>query len=157
MKILQVLPRFDQAAWGATENLVWHLSRELMARGTVCTIAATREPEQCALEVVDGIEIHRFLCAPERWRWHRKVHGDEVSYDELESPALDIFLRKNRFDLIHCFAFGSLVRRVRHGCRDWNSLYHALPQLRLSQLRYGAAVAGGNDGTAAAAGRSEVV
>lgn len=112
MKILQVLPRFDQSVWGATENLVWHLSRELMARGTVCTIAATREPAQCALEVVEGIEIHRFLCAPERWRWHRKVHGDEVSYDELESPALDVFLRKNRFDLIHCFAFGSLARDV---------------------------------------------
>ncbi len=109
MKTLLVLPRFNRAMWGAAENQAWNLARTLNAGGRVqCEIAATRMPDEAALEMMGDIPVHRFLCAPERWHWRRRARGGEVSFDELESPALDIFLRKNRFDLFHSFATGAL-------------------------------------------------
>jgi len=77
-----------------------------------CSIAAAREADEAALEVVDNVQIHRFLPQEPRWKWVRKLRKQDSEHGNLELPGLELFLRKNKFDLVHFMCMGKLCNKL---------------------------------------------
>ena len=101
MKILLVLAHFDRHKWDSLTDQAWNIARLLTASGEAqCAIAAVRAAGEPALEVVKNVTIRRFsarysLLARLRDLFFRGNSG------RTELPGLEIYLKKNRFDLVH--------------------------------------------------------
>lgn len=113
MKILLVLARFDRHKWDALTDQAWSIARLLTAAGGVqCVIAAARGRDEAALEVVKDVSIRRFTPDLPRWRFLRKKPAVSCSSDNGRLPGLQLFLQKNRFDLIHVMTPGRICEEV---------------------------------------------
>lgn len=107
MKILLVLPRFDRRKWDSLTDQAWHTAKLLVAGGKAqCVIAAGRTADEKAMEVVCNVPIHRFLPRQARWKFLRRFQKSDLDSGEIELPGLELFLRENRFDLVHIMCKG---------------------------------------------------
>ena len=119
MKLLLVLARFDRHKWDSITDQAWNIARLLTASGEAqCVIAAARGKDEAALEVVQDVSIRRFTPQYPRWNFLRKKPAISCSDDNANQPGLEIFLRKNRFDLIHVMTPGKLCSIVSQVARE---------------------------------------
>ena len=113
MKLLLVLARFDRHKWDALTDQAWSIARLLTASGEVqCVIAAARGRDEAALEVVKEVSIRRFTPKLPRWKFLRRKPAVSCSADNAGLPGLELFLQKNRFDLIHVMTPGKICEEV---------------------------------------------
>ena len=101
MKILLVLAKFNRHKWDALTEQAWSIARFLTASGEAqCAIAAVRSSGEPALEVVKNVTIRRFsVRSPWRKRFQNIFSGSKQ--ENTEMPGLEIYLKRNRFDLVH--------------------------------------------------------
>ena len=101
MKILLVLAKFNRHKWDALTEQAWSIARLLTASGEAqCAIAAVRSSGEPALEVVKNVTIRRFsVRSPWRKRFQNIFAGSKQ--ENTEMPGLEIYLKRNRFDLVH--------------------------------------------------------
>ena len=113
MKILLVLARFDRHKWDSLTDQAWNIARLLTASGDVqCVIAAGRSEEESALEVVQNVSIRRFSPQRTKWKFWQKRRKTDPRTRDAYLPSLEIFLRKNRFDLVHVMTPGRICDMV---------------------------------------------
>ena len=113
MKLLLVLARFDRHKWDSLTDQAWNIARLLTASGQAqCVIAAVRGSDEPALEVVKNVSVRRFSPKLSRWKFLLKKPAVCCSEDNAELPGLEIFLQKNKFDLIHVMTPGRICRIV---------------------------------------------
>lgn len=109
MKLLLVLARFDRHKWDALTDQAWNIARLLTSSGQAqCVIAAARGRDEAALEVVKDVPIRRFSPELPRLKFLRKKPAIRCSEDNASLPGLQLFLQKNRFDLIHVMTPGRI-------------------------------------------------
>ena len=142
MKILLILPRFDRHKWDSLTEQAWCMARLLSANGVVqCSIAAGRSEGEKSLEVISNVSVHRFSPQLPRWKFLRRFCRCKDDFSNADLPGLELFLRKNKFDLVHIMCRGYLCQKVsqvlkeRHipyivGCRseDFRISDVAVPQ-----------------------------
>ena len=113
MKVLLILPRFDRQKWDSLTDQAWHTAKLMAADGQAqCFIAAGRTESEKAMEVVCNVPIHRFMPEQPRWKFLRRFHKVDLLSGNSELPGLELFLRKNQFDLVHIFCKGHLCEWV---------------------------------------------
>ena len=120
MKILLVLAQFDRRKWDSLADQAWNIARLLTASGEVqCAIAAVRSSGEPALEVVKNVTIRRFS-VKYSWheRWKQLLTGRKAEHTDL--PGLEVYLKKNRFDLIHVMASNWLCNTACRIAADQN-------------------------------------
>ena len=113
MKLLLVLARFDRHKWDSLTNQAWNIARLLTASGKMqCVIAAGRNEDEPAMEVVQNVSIHRFTPQRSKWSFLQKKSKSDRRNNNACLPGLEIFLRKNHFDLVHVMSPGRIYDMV---------------------------------------------
>ena len=108
-KILFILPRIDRLKWDSLTDQAWNMAKLLVAGGQAqCFIAAGRGEDEKAMEVVCNVPIHRFMPHQARWKFLRRQQKSDLDAGVAELPGLELFLRKNHFDLVHIMCKGHL-------------------------------------------------
>ncbi len=137
-RIVHVMRRFVPEKWGGTESVVFHLAREFNRLGIESPIYTTAMFAEPGLEVIDGVEIHRFkYVLPWLGLSDEQRHALELKGGSPFSwPMLMALRKERRASLLHAHVqhrLGGSVRNaaMKHGIPYVVSIHgghHTLPQ-----------------------------